>query len=271
MPMSKLLNGKELSLFIEEQQAKQVRTLKQANGVNPKLAIVRTNHNPATDLYVKLKQQYGEEIGVIVDVVDCNEDDLSAVILSLNQDISVHGIIVQLPLLNIDLTDKALNFIAPEKDVDGLGVNAIFDPATPTAINWLLAGYNIDLLGKNIVIVGNGRLVGAPLAKIWIESGFNVTVVDENTPDKSEIIKSADIIVSAAGSPGLITAELVKEGSVVVDAGVATDKNRLVGDVAREVRDREDIKITPEKGGVGPLTVSALFHNLLLAARGVLR
>lgn len=265
--MAKLLNGKELSLFIKEQQAREVRSLKQSKGVEPRLAIIRTNSNPATDMYVRLKQQYAEDIGVTVDIIDCAEDDLVSEIEKLNHDDRVHGIIVQLPLKNVDKTEEAVSLISPTKDVDGLGENAVYDAATPTAINWLLAGYNVELVGKIIVIVGNGRLVGAPLARIWKETGYNVTVLDENTPDKPEIIKTADILVSAVGSPRLINSEIVKDGAVVVDAGIATDRNELVGDLADDVRDREDIKITPVKGGVGPLTVAALFHNLLVAAR----
>ena len=265
--MAKLLNGKELSLFVKEQQAREVRSLKQSKGVEPKLVIIRTNSNPVTDLYVGLKVKYGEDIGVKVEVADIPEHELVANIDKYNSDESVHGIIVQLPLINNESADEILKNIAPEKDVDGLGAGAILDAATPTAINWLLAGYNIDLAGKNIVIVGKGKLVGSPLAKMWEQSGYSVAVVTISTKDKESLIELADVIVSATGTPGVITSEIVKPGAVVVDAGAATDSNGIVGDVAPEVRLREDITITPEKGGVGPLTVCALFHNVLIAAR----
>lgn len=267
--MSKILNGSDLSLFIKERQAKEVRSLKQSNNTHPCLVIIRSNPNPVTDTYVNLKARYGEDIGVLVKIIDCSDDQIKSEILKCNNDTSVHGMIVQLPLLDTDITDEVLNLVNPEKDVDGLSVKTNFDSATPTAINWLLAGYNIDLLGKKIVIVGGGRLVGRPLASMWQKSGYNVTMVTSKTEDKESIIKTADIIVSATGIPGLITNDLVKDGAVVIDAGVATDSNGLVGDVSDEVRNRGDISITPLKGGVGPLTVAALFHNLLIAARNL--
>jgi len=265
--MAKLLNGKELSLFIKEQQAKDVRSIKQSLGVHPSLAIIRTNPNPITDLYVKLKVSYGEDIGVSVNVIDINEDELGKEIENCNNQSEIHGIIVQLPLKDKAKTAEILGLIHPDKDVDGLGDNPIYESATPKAINWLLAGYNIDLIGKNIVIVGKGKLVGEPLSEMWSNSGYMVTSVTSETQNKHEIIKSADILISATGKAGIITSDLVKPGAVIVDAGVATDANGLVGDVSADVRSRDDITITPEKGGVGPLTVAALFHNVLLAAR----
>lgn len=265
--MAKSLNGKELSLFIKEQQARDVRSLKQSLGIHPRLVIIRTNPNPVTDMYVKLKVAYGEDIGVLVSVIDINEDDLAKELENCNNQSDVHGVIVQLPLKDKTKTDEVLGIINPEKDVDGLGDRPIYESATPKAINWLLAGYNVDLIGKNIVIVGRGRLVGEPLGEMWSSSGYMVTSVTSETQNKQEIIRSADILVCATGQPGLITSDMVKTGAVVVDAGVATDSNGLVGDVGPDVRLRDDITITPEKGGVGPLTVAALFHNVLLSAR----
>lgn len=265
--MAKILNGKELSLFIKEQQAREVRSLRQSKGVSPKLVIIRTNPNPITDTYVRLKKNYGEDVGILTEIVDCPEAEVSEFIEKYNNDTSVHGIIVQLPLQNPLNSEEILNKISPEKDVDGLGSEAIYDPATPTAISWLLAGYNIDLAGKKILIMGKGRLVGSPLAEIWTESGYEVLVADSKTIDVKSIALSSDVIVTATGKPGVLTTEMVKPGAVIVDAGVATDSNGLVGDVADNVRSRGDITITPEKGGVGPLTVSALFHNVLVAAR----
>ncbi len=131
-----------------------------------------------------------------------------------------------------------------------------------------MAGYNVDLKGKNITIVGHGRLVGSPLFKMWQASDLNVSVADRSTSSEElmRLMIDSDIIVSATGAPGLITAEMVKGNAVIVDAGVATDKNGLVGDVAQEVRELPDITITPEKGGVGPLTVCALFENVIKSA-----
>lgn len=267
--MAKILNGKELSLFVKEQQAREVRSLRQSKSVNPKLVIIRTNPNPVTDTYVRLKKSYGEDIGIITEIVDCPEEEVIQVIENYNNDNSVHGMIVQLPLQNPEKSEEILNKITPEKDVDGLGSEAIYDPATPTAINWLLAGYNIDLIGKKILIIGNGRLVGSPLAEIWTSAGYEVIVADSKTVDMKSIALASDIIVTATGKPGVLTSDMVKAGAVIVDAGVATDSNGLLGDVSKDLRERDDITITPEKGGVGPLTVSALFHNVLVAARKI--
>ena len=142
-----------------------------------------------------------------------------------------------------------------------------FDAPTPMAINWLLTGYNVELQGRKIVIVGHGRLVGKPLAKMWQHSGFDVTIVDKKVADLKEITRHADVLVCATGVPGLITSGMVNPEAAIVDAGVATDSNGLVGDVAASVRNLPNITITPEKGGVGPLTVCALFENVIQAAR----
>lgn len=262
-----MLNGLELAGFIKQRQSQQVRALRQAHGIAPKLAIVRTNPDPVVDSYMKLKHAYGQDILIEVEVHTVEQSQALAAIAKLNQDASVHGIIVQIPLPDPSQTDEILNAVVPEKDVDGLGAGATLDPATPMAINWLLAGYNIDLRGKNLVIVGHGRLVGRPLAKIWQASGLEVTIIDRHTENLPDITKNADVLICATGAPGLITKDMVKPDAVIIDAGVATDKNGLVGDVAQDVRELPDIKITPEKGGVGPLTVCALFDNVIRVAR----
>lgn len=263
----KLLNGKELAGFIKERQAQQVRSLKQADGILPKLAIIRTNPDPVVDTYMRLKSQYGEDIGVAVDVHSIIQGQALETIDKLNSDGEISGIIVQIPLPDPAQTDKILNAVNPHKDVDGLAIGTMYDAPTAIAINWLLAGYNIDLRGKHIVIVGHGRLVGAPLARMWQASGYDVFSADKSTPDLSSHTLQADILVTATGKPALITADMVKENAVIVDAGVSTDKNGLIGDVSPNVRALPDITITPENGGVGPLTVCALFDNVLRAAR----
>jgi methylenetetrahydrofolate dehydrogenase (NADP+)/methenyltetrahydrofolate cyclohydrolase len=263
----KLLNGRELADFIKERQAHQVRGLRQANGVAPKLAIIRTNPDPVVDSYMKLKQGYGQDILVDVDVHTVDQPSALTRIQELNADESVHGIIVQIPLPDPSQTDEILNAVSPQKDVDGLAQNTTWDAPTPMAINWLLAGYNVNFAGKHIVIVGHGRLVGRPLERIWQASEYDVEIADKKTENLKEVIQSADILVSATGTPGLITADMVKPDAIIVDAGVATDSNGLVGDLAADVRELPNITITPEKGGVGPLTVCALFDNVIRAAR----
>lgn len=264
----KVLNGLELAGYIQERQAKQVRNLRQSYKVFPKLAIVRTTDNPVILTYVRKKQQYGEDILVAVDDHrPSNEDDALILIQQLNVDESVHGIIVQLPLGDVSRTDELVDAVAPEKDVDALGKNAMLDAATPMAINWLLTGYNVELQNKHILVVGHGRLVGAPLARMWRNSGLDVEIADSSVKDLANVVKNADVIVSATGSPGLITSDMLHPGAVVVDAATASEEGKIVGDVSSEVREREDLTITPEKGGVGPLTVAALFDNVIRAAR----
>jgi methylenetetrahydrofolate dehydrogenase (NADP+)/methenyltetrahydrofolate cyclohydrolase len=263
----KLLNGRELAEYIKERQVHEVRSLRQGKGIVPKLAIIRTNPDPVVDSYMKLKQGYGEDLQVDVDVHTIDQKDALKTIEQLNQDESVHGIIVQIPLPDRAQTDEILDAVTPDKDVDGLASSTTFDPATPMAINWLLAGYNVELKGKKVVIIGNGRLVGAPLSRIWRASGVEVEVADRHTQDLTALTKSADVLICATGVPSLVTKDMVQQKAVIVDAGVATDKNGLTGDVAPEVRELPSVTITPEKGGVGPLTVCALFDNVIRSAR----
>lgn len=263
----RILNGKELSEYITERQARQIRTLRQSFRVVPKLAIVQTIDDSVIDMYVRLKQNYGEDILAEVDVHKIDQADLLQTIHTLNDDKTVHGIIIQLPLSDPSETDAAVNAVLPAKDVDGLGKDATLTPATAMAVDWLLAGYNVELKGRPIAIVGNGRLVGAPLAKLWATAGYNVSVYDDTTDDLASQVRKAEIIVTATGVPGLITSRMLQPGAAVVDAGTASEDGKLVGDVAEDVRERTDLTITPKKGGVGPLTVTALFDNLIQAAQ----
>jgi methylenetetrahydrofolate dehydrogenase (NADP+) / methenyltetrahydrofolate cyclohydrolase len=267
----KLLDGRELAGYIEERQAKQVRALRQAWNVFPKLVIIQTTDNSVTETYVRLKQSYGEDILVDVAVERVEEERLIETVQRLNEDTSVHGIIIQLPLANSELTDEAVNAIAPEKDVDGLGEAALYISATATAIDWLLAGYNVELKNKAIAIVGNGRLVGRPLSRLWQSAGYDVTVYDDQTDDLISALRSAQVIVTATGVPGLITEHMLQPSAVVVDAGTASENGVLVGDVSLSARERNDLTITPIKGGVGPLTVTALFDTVIQAARATVQ
>ena len=263
----RILNGSELAEFIQERQSHQVRGLRQAMGVAPKLAIIVTVENSIIDVYMRLKQRYGSEILVEVDVHRVEQTAAAELINQLNNDASVHGIIIQLPLKDPTQTDELTALVSPSKDVDGLGPQAQFDPATPVAIMWLLAGYNIELRDKIILIVGKGRLVGAPLEKLMMASGLSPIVSTRQSADLAELCPTADIIVTATGAASSITASMLKQKAVVVDAGVASEGGKTVGDLAADVYDRDDLIITPVKGGVGPLTVCALFDNVIIAAR----
>lgn len=257
------LNGSELAGFIKERQAKQVRALRQAWHINPRLAIVTDVENPVIETYMRLKQRYGADILIDVEIHRVPAGGALEVIQELNNRDDVQGIILQLPISNSDQTEELLESIREDKDVDGLRKKAIFQAATPTAISWLLAGYGVDLKGKKVAIVGRGRLVGAPLERMWLKSGVDVTVFEKGD-DLSQLI-NYDIIVSATGVPGLIKSQTIKAKAVVVDAGTASENGKIVGDVSEEVRQRNDVIITPKKGGVGPLTVSALFDNVITA------
>ena len=257
------LNGSELAGFIKERQAKQVRALRQAWHINPRLAIVTDVENPVIETYMRLKQRYGADILIDVEIHRVPAGGALEVIQELNNRDDVQGIILQLPISNSDQTEELLESIREDKDVDGLRKKAIFQAATPTAISWLLAGYGVDLKGKKVAIVGRGRLVGAPLEKMWLKSGVDVTVFEKGD-DLSQLI-NYDIIVSATGVPGLIKSQMIKPKTVVVDAGTASENGKIVGDASEEVRQRNDVIITPKKGGVGPLTVSALFDNVITA------
>ncbi len=263
----KLLNGSELVGYIKERQARQVRALRQAHHVFPRLAIIQTIDSPVIDTYVRLKRDYGEDILIDVDVYKLPQADAKAKLAELNKDQSVHGIIVQLPLEDPAETDEIVNLISPYKDVDGLGVGAEFTSATAQAIDWLLAGYNVNLNGAPIAIIGNGRLVGKPLSQLWTGQGLDVKVYDDQTTDLISVIKQAKIVVTATGVPHLIKSVMLQPGAVVVDAGTASESGKIVGDVDDEVRERDDLTITPAKGGVGPLTVASLFDNVITAAR----
>ncbi len=272
--MKKILDGKELAGFIKERQAHLVKMLRSQKKF-PKLVIVRDSENPVITKYVNLKCQYGEDIGIqVVDeyVKNPSLEKLKETVKRASDDETVSGIIVQLPLTDADWTEEVVNEIAPEKDVDGLANydnredKRIFDSATATAINWLLAGHNVELSDKKIAIVGRGKLVGSPLIRMWTNSGYALDVFHRGS-DFNEL-KKYDVIVTATGNPHLIESSMIKEGAIVVDAGTASEGGHLVGDISDEIRERDDLAaITPKIGGVGPLTVSVLFEDVLKAAQ----
>lgn len=263
----KLLNGRQLADYIKQRQVKDIRNLRQAHSITPKLAILVLKDDPVINVYVGLKQRYGKDIGTEVEVYRIAQKDASKKIEQLNKDKSVHGIIVQLPVSDESQTDTILNRVAPNKDVDALGSKAVLDPATPTAILWLLAGYNVELKNKQILLIGRGKLVGAPLEKILKSSGCDVSVVTRTESALSAKTLAADIIITATGSPAILYSNMIKPNAVVVDAGVASEDGKTVGDLAEDVYEREDLTLTPKKGGVGPLTVCALFENVIKAAK----
>jgi methylenetetrahydrofolate dehydrogenase (NADP+)/methenyltetrahydrofolate cyclohydrolase len=255
--MKRLLDGRDVAEFIQQRHAQQMRAFSSA----PQLAIVRQGDDAATDRYLQVKQRYGSAIGVEVVVYRESGETLLKRIATLNQDAATAGIIIQLPLVDTALTDQALAAVAPAKDVDGLGPNSPYETATPKAVLWLLAAYNIDLKARKIIVVGQGRVVGAPLADALEASGCQVTRADVSTADLAAAVLAADLVITATGRPGLITSDMVQPGAIVVDAGAPGS------DLDEALRARMDITLTPNPGGVGPMTVASLFDNLIIAAQ----
>ena len=254
----KELNGRELAGYVKERQAKQVRQLR-ARKIFPKLAIFYDNDSPVIAKYMSLKQQYGDDIGIGVEVIKISAGDAEEKLRTAADDENVTGIIVQLPLK--DCSMDILDLIPLEKDVDGLRGET--DTATAMAIHWLLSGYGVELQEKKLAIVGRGKLVGAPLERMWRESGYDVTVFRRG--DDLNRLSDYDVIVTATGAPELIKSEMLKYGAVVVDAGTASEAGVIKGDLDDAAREREDLTLTPKIGGVGPLTVAMLFERVLQA------
>ena len=257
----RLLNGSELAGYIKERQARQVRQLRAVKKF-PKLVIFYDNDSPVIAKYMSLKEQYGADIKIDVEKRLLTAENAAEMVREAAEDESVSGIIVQLPLKSCD--ESILQLIPNKKDVDGLRGER--DTATAMAIHWLLTGYGIELPSLKLAVVGRGKLVGAPLLKMWQESGYNVEMFHRG--DDLKQLASFDVVVTATGQPGLITSEMLKQGAVVVDAGTASEKGVILGDVAEDVRtERDDLTITPKIGGVGPLTVAMLFENVIRATR----
>ncbi len=258
------LSGKDLAGYVKQRHFNKIKGM----DPKPKLVIVMsTSANAATRSYVhSSKSRYAGDIGAVAEVheVGPNMPELKKLMAKLNADKSVNGIIVQLPFEDID-TDELLALIDPDKDIDGLSPKPVFDPATAKAIVWIMSSYGIDWNGKKVVVVGQGRLVGKPLAQMLESSGAKVIRCNSKTADlKAETMKG-DIVVSAVGKPKLITDEMIKPGTVLIDAGTADLGGSVVGDVDHALYERDDIKVTPNPGGVGPMTVASLFDNLILA------
>lgn len=268
----KLLNGSELASYIKVRQAKQVRRLKQSDKIQPKLLIVKSNTaGSVIDTYVRMKQAYAVDIGILVEVISCDDHDMPSRIERANLDQSVQAIVVQLPLADPSLTQTIVDTISPAKDVDGLGKDAAYISATAEAIDWLLSGYGVELRDKKITLVGRGKLVGAPLEKAWRQRDLDVTVIERSTPEPASILRASDVIISAAGSAHILKSSDVKHGAIVVDAGTVSEDGKILGDASPELYDRRDLTITPQKGGVGPLTIVMMFDHVIRACMELAR
>ncbi|MBR1535849.1 MAG: bifunctional methylenetetrahydrofolate dehydrogenase/methenyltetrahydrofolate cyclohydrolase FolD [Treponema sp.] len=284
---AQIIDGKQIALDVRAGVAEKVAALK-AKGITPCLAVVLVGENPASVSYVTGKRKALAEAGMADKSVELpentSEEDLLKLIDELNRDDSVHGILVQLPLPKHINEDKVIMAISPEKDVDGfhpvnvgnlvIGKKA-FLPCTPHGIIVLLERMGIETSGKHAVVIGRSNIVGKPVSLLLArkETNCTVTICHTGTKNMAEITRQADILIAASGHPHTVTADMVKDGAVIIDVGVnripdSTKKSgfRLIGDC-----DFEDLKekasyITPVPGGVGPMTIAMLMYNTLEAA-----
>ena len=273
--MGKILDGKALAKHLAEE----TNSLK-SHGINPKFCVINIGEDPASKVYVRSKRKKAEKIGIKQVVYqlpeDESEEDVLRLIDRLNADAEVAGLMVQLPVPDQIDVDKVIERIDPEKDVDGLTPANIgrlwmgkhfVEPATAAGIIALLDHYQIDLNGKNAVIVGRSNIVGKPLAALMLERNASVSILHSHTRDLGELTRRADILVSAVGKPHMIKAEMVKEGAVVIDVGINRVDGQLMGDVDfDQVKDKASW-ITPVPGGVGPLTVEFLMEEVIKLTR----
>jgi methylenetetrahydrofolate dehydrogenase (NADP+)/methenyltetrahydrofolate cyclohydrolase len=281
-----LLDGKKLAQQIQAELNEQAAEFIQNNGVTPSLAAVLVGDDPASEVYVRNKRAACERAGIESRLwrlpADVPQDDLLALITRLNKakEEPVHGILVQLPLPAHIETHRVLQAVSPLKDVDGFHAenvgrmvqgNPRFLPCTPLGVQQLLVRAGIAIAGRHVVVVGRSDSVGKPLAIMLMQRGpeadATVTVCHSRTPDLATITRQADILVVAMRQPKFITAEMVKPGAAVIDVGIHRIDGKLVGDVDFAAVSQVAGHITPVPGGVGPLTVTMLLHNTLVAAR----
>lgn len=278
--VAKLLDGKQIAKDYRQGLKDQVEVLK-SKGYTPKLSVILVGNDGASQSYVRSKKKAAEKIGIISEIVhlseDTSEEDVLSELERLNNDDSVSGILVQVPLPKQVSEQKVLEAINPEKDVDGFHPSNIgklyideqtFVPCTPLGIMEILKHADIDIEGKNAVVIGRSHIVGQPVSKLLLQQNATVTILHSRSKDMASFIKEADIVVSAVGKPELVTKDMVKEGAVIIDVGNTPDENgKLKGDVAFDEVKEVASAITPVPGGVGPLTITMVLNNTLLAEK----
>lgn len=278
--VAKLLDGKQIAKDYRQGLKDQVEVLK-SKGYTPKLSVILVGNDGASQSYVRSKKKAAEKIGMISEIVhlseDTSEEDVLSELERLNNDDSVSGILVQVPLPKQVSEQKVLEAINPEKDVDGFHPSNIgklyideqtFVPCTPLGIMEILKHADIDIEGKNAVVIGRSHIVGQPVSKLLLQQNATVTILHSRSKDMASFIKEADIVVSAVGKPELVTKDMVKEGAVIIDVGNTSDENgKLKGDVAFDEVKEVASAITPVPGGVGPLTITMVLNNTLLAEK----
>ena len=282
--MAQLISGKVISAAVKERIAAEVEALK-SQGVTPGLAVIIVGTDPASQVYVGSKERTCIELGMYSEKYELPEDttneELLALVEKLNKDDKIHGILCQLPLPR-HLDEKAvIDAIDPKKDVDAFHVQNVgkimlgdydFLPCTPAGIMEMLKFSDIDPCGKHCVVIGRSNIVGKPMAMLMLHANATVTVCHSKTQNLKEICREADILVAAVGRAKFVTADMVKDGAVVIDVGMNRDENgKLCGDVDFAAVEPKCSAITPVPGGVGPMTIAMLMQNTLTSAKRTLK
>ena len=276
--MGIVLSGKDLAKSLKEQMAIEVPELKKKYGRLPHLAVILVGEDPGSVSYVKGKEKACVEVGIknttIRKPADISEEEILNIIEELNNDETVDGILVQLPLPKHINTDKVISAVRFDKDVDGfhpMNVASLYlkqpgvVPCTPKGVIKLLKSINYPIQGKNAVVIGRSNIVGMPVSKLLLDENATVTTTHSRTVDLPSITKNADILIAALGKPKFVTADMVKEGAVVIDVGVNRDPetNKLCGDVDFDNVVDKVSYITKVPGGVGPMTICCLMENTI--------
>lgn len=277
--MINIIDGKLVSAAVKERVAKEVKALS-ANGINVCLAVILVGNDPASQIYVANKKKACEQLGIISKEYllpeTATQDELLELVNTLNNDNTVNGILCQLPLPDT-LDEKAvIEAINPEKDVDAfhpVNVGKImigdydFLPCTPAGVMEMLQYYNIDVCGKECVVIGRSNIVGKPMGMLLLHKNGTVTIAHSKTKNLAELTSKADILIAAVGKANFVTADMVKDGAVVIDVGMNRANGKLCGDVDFGAVSQKASYITPVPGGVGPMTIATLMQNTLTAAK----
>lgn len=282
--MAKIIDGKAISAALRAEIAEKTAKLKAEHGITPGLAVIIVGDDPASKIYVRNKEKACTEVGFkslkYELPADVTQNELNALIDRLNADNKIHGILCQLPLPRGLSEDEVIAHISPEKDVDAfcernvgkimLGKDG-FAPCTPAGIIELLERSDIDPSGKRAVVIGRSNIVGKPMAMLLLAKDATVTICHSKTRHLESIAREADILVAAVGRAKFVSADMVKDGAVVIDVGMNRDKDgKLCGDVDFESVAQKASAITPVPGGVGPMTITMLLKNTLSAAERTL-
>jgi len=277
---SKIIDGKVIAAEMRESIAAEVKGLV-ARGITPGLAVVLVGEDPASRVYVSMKEKACADTGIFSDEhklpAETTEAQLLDLIAQLNRDSRIDGILVQLPLPKQIDESKILEAISPAKDVDGFHPynvgrlvtgNPLFQPCTPYGVMKMLDHTGIDLTGKHVVVVGRSNIVGKPVALMCLSRHATVTICHSRTAALADVVRQADVVIAAVGRPEMIKGDWIKPGAVVIDVGVnRVGEKKLVGDVAFEEAMTRASAITPVPGGVGPMTITMLLYNTVESAK----